>query len=282
MKNIIIPNQTTLEKAKKCIASGGAKNLHLVSDFDRTITKAFVDGEKVPSMISVLRDGNYLTEDYAAKAQSLFDKYHPIEIDPNISKKEKRKAMEEWWRTHFKLMVKSGLSKSDLLSIAKSKLIKLRKGVKELLELLNQNKIPIVFISSSGLGREMIEMILKRENCFSPYIHIVSNDFKWDIKGKAIAVKEPIIHLLNKEEVLLKSLPFYEKVAERKKVILLGDSLDDIDMVAGFPYECLIKIAFLSYGIEEQLPSYKKSYDVIILNDSSARFVLNLVREIIK
>lgn len=281
MKDIIIPNQEKLDEVKKEIAVGGANNLHFVSDFDRTVTRAFVDGEKVPSVISILRDGSYLSKDYAEKANKLFDKYHPIEIDPDISKEEKRRAMEEWWRTHFELLVKSGLSKNDLFNIAKSKLIKLRKGIKELLEFLDKNKIPLIFISSGGLGKEMIETILKRENCLFDNIFIVSNEFRWDEKGEAVAVKEPIIHLLNKEEVLLRNLPFYKEISSRKNVILMGDSMDDVDMVSGFPYKNLIKIVFLSYEIEKQLPSYKDVYDIIILNDGPVDFVLDLTKEII-
>ncbi|VAW11969.1 hypothetical protein MNBD_BACTEROID05-607, partial [hydrothermal vent metagenome] len=64
MKNVIIPNSDKLKKLKENIADGGAKKLHVLADFDRTLTTAFVDGERRPSIISVLRDGGYLTPDY--------------------------------------------------------------------------------------------------------------------------------------------------------------------------------------------------------------------------
>lgn len=95
MKDIVISNQGKLDKIKTAMTEDGAANLHVLADFDRTLTCAFVSGEEVPSAISVLRDGSYLTPDYAAKAQVLFNKYHPIEIDPKVSPEDKKKAMEE-------------------------------------------------------------------------------------------------------------------------------------------------------------------------------------------
>lgn len=36
------------------------------------------------------------------------------------------------------------------------------------------------------------------------------------------------------------------------------------------------------YRIEERLPSYKEIFDVVILNDSSLRFVVDLVKYIVE
>jgi hypothetical protein len=68
--------------------------MHVVSDFDRTLTKVFVNGKKIPSLISVIRDGNYLSSDYAEKAHALFNKYHLIETDTKIPLGEKKKAKQ--------------------------------------------------------------------------------------------------------------------------------------------------------------------------------------------
>mgnify|MGYP001614629085 FL=1 len=90
---ILITNTKELDKIKSKIAEEGTSKLHILADFDKTLTKAFVNGEKIPSVISVLRDGNYLTKDYSEKAHKLYEKYHPIEINPEISLEEKKKAM---------------------------------------------------------------------------------------------------------------------------------------------------------------------------------------------
>jgi cytosolic 5'-nucleotidase 3 len=111
MENIIIQNRDNFEELKERFKKDGAGKLHILADFDKTLTKAFVNEKKIPSLISVLRDENYLTPDYPAKANALYEKYHAIEINPNIPKQEKKEKMEEWWRLHFKLLIESGLKK---------------------------------------------------------------------------------------------------------------------------------------------------------------------------
>jgi len=89
MEDIIISQniQDTINTFKK----QGVDKLHVLADFDQTLTKSFINGKHVPSIISILRDNNYLTPDYPDKAKALYAKYHPIEIDPNVSLEEKRK-----------------------------------------------------------------------------------------------------------------------------------------------------------------------------------------------
>jgi cytosolic 5'-nucleotidase 3 len=45
-KNIIIPDEQSLEEKIKNISRDGKEKLHVIADFDRTLTKAFVNGEK--------------------------------------------------------------------------------------------------------------------------------------------------------------------------------------------------------------------------------------------
>ena len=126
---LIIPNSDNLEKLKSRIRKDGYQNLHILSDFDRTLTYGRINGIKTPSIISMLRDGNHLTKSYTEKARALFKKYNPIEINPNISLKEKKAAMKEWWETHNKLLVESGLFKSDLEDIVKNGHVKFREEI---------------------------------------------------------------------------------------------------------------------------------------------------------
>jgi cytosolic 5'-nucleotidase 3 len=280
-ENIITSNKEKLEKIKKTIAQGGADKLHILSDFDRTLTNAFVNGKSVPSLISILRDGNYLTPDYALKANQLYDKYHQIEIDPEISLGEKKKAMEEWWRAHFNLLIESGLNKEDLEKIARTEKIRLRSGFSEFADFLHLRGIPLIIISSSGLGSDNIAMYLEKEGKLYDNVHIVSNSYEWDESGKAIRVNEPIIHTMNKDETSVQDYPFFKEIKNRKNVLLLGDSLGDVGMVKGFDYDNLLKVGFLNEKIEERLKDYSLNYDLIILNDSSMDYLNQLLKEII-
>lgn len=280
MKQVIINNKG-LAKVKDEIRKGGAYQLHVLSDFDRTLTKAFVGGEKTPSIISELRSKNYISEVYSKKAHELFEKYHPIEIDLNISKKEKNEKMYEWWKKHFELLIKSGLNKTHLEKIIENGKIQFREGAGEFLDFIHEKNIPLVIISSAGLGKESISMFLKKQKKLYDNIHIISNEYKWGKNGNAVAIKEPIIHCLNKSEVSLQKLPIYKDLKKRKNVLLLGDSIDDIGMIEGFDYNNLIKIGFLNENTGENLEQYKKNFDILILYDGTFGYVNKLLKEIV-
>lgn len=282
MKNIVILNPEKLEKSKSTISEGGVDKLHVLADFDRTLTSAFIGGQSTPSIIAILRDGSYLTPDYAKKAHELYNKYHPIEIDPKIPIEKKKKAMNEWWEAHFDLLIKSGLNKKDLERIVESKKIKFRNKALELIDFLKAHNIPLVIMSSSGLGNDVISMILKKEGKLYDNVYIISNSHEWDENGNMIAARKPFIHSLNKDETSVRDFPAFETIKHRKNVLLLGDNLDDIGMIKGFDYDNLINIGFLNENVEENLEHYKKNYDVVILNDSSMDYVNKILKEMLK
>ncbi len=80
---VIINNLKSFEKKKKKIISDGAEAFHVVADFDKTLTKAFDDGNKTMTTSAVLRNYHYINEEYSKKAHELSEHYHPMEIDPN-------------------------------------------------------------------------------------------------------------------------------------------------------------------------------------------------------
>lgn len=59
------------------IKEAGHERLAVLIDFDKTLTKAYLNGKLFESIISVLREQNFLTDDYSEKAKALFAKYHP-------------------------------------------------------------------------------------------------------------------------------------------------------------------------------------------------------------
>lgn len=277
MENIIIPNPKKFEATKKKILQEGSRNFHVIADFDKTLTHAFTNRNKVMSIIAILRNKNYLTEDYPKKAYALFDEYHPIEINPNIQLKEKKKAMDKWWKEHFRLLIKSGLNLKDIEKLVDEGEIKLRKYVLEFIDFLYTKKIPLI-IMSAGLG-DAIKLFLEKEKRLYENVHIVSNFFEWENDGKAKSVKQPVIHSINKDEHSLEKLPIYTELQNRKNVLLLGDGLGDLGMITGFKFNNLISIGFLNDKVEENLSHFKKNFDVILTGDGDAKFIYDFVKE---
>jgi len=276
----IKPNPKELTKVINRIKKAGPEKLHVLADFDRTLTKAYVNGKIVASLISILRDYNYLTPEYSQKAEKLCRKYFPIELAPNISRGVKKEAMQEWWTKHLNLLIKSGLSKNEIKKAMFSGKVKLRKRATIFFKLLKKNRIPLIILSSTGLGSNSIKWYLQKEKMLTSNIYVIANEFEWNNNGKATGFKLPIIHSMNKDETILKKFPIHKKIKDRKNVILLGDSPADVDMITGFNYDNLIKIGFLNENIKKKTQAYKKAYNVIIPNDGPMDYINSLINKI--
>jgi len=266
-------NASAEEKIQQ-LKSGGASKLHILSDFDRTLTYPTLDGKKVPSLISLLRDNNFLTPDYPEKAHRLFNTYHAIEMDPTVLPEEKKEKMKEWWTKHFELLIASGLTKQDIQQAMSSRKARLRFGCDEFFNLLDKHQIPLIIMSSSGLGVDSIQMFLEAEKEMRKNISIISNQYVWDANGKATAVKEPIIHGMNKDETIVKDLPeIYARVENRTNVLLLGDNPSDLGMITGFPYTGLLTVGFSSE------PNH---FDLLLDVESSLNPIIKILKDVIQ
>lgn len=275
MERVYIPNKILLKDKLDKIKLDGIDSLHVVSDFDRTLTKYFFDNKKIPSAIALIREGRYLTKDYPKKAFQLFDKYHPIELDESLPYDYRCKKMKEWWETHEKLLVKSGMNKGVIDDILKKYPEVFREGALDFLDFLYEEKIPLL-IFSSGVGN-LIEGYLKKENRNYKNIHILSNTFRFNKKGFATGYKNKIIHIFNKSETEIRDKRYASSIAKRKNVILLGDSLSDLGMSSGIKHDLILKIGFLNEDIKSKLELYKSKFDVVITDDGTMNYVNKLL-----
>ena len=270
---IYYKNKENFDRLIEIFQADWNESIHILSDFDRTLTYHFVDGKKRPSIVSVLRSEGYLWEQYSKKAYELFDTYHPIEIDPNISIEVKKEKMLEWWTKHLELKVESKLHKDDISKVSNSWIIRLRKGVKELFWILNEKNIPLVIITANGLWVDSISSYLDYEKCNYKNIHIVWNQFEFGNDWFATGFKNAIVHVFNKDETALELfLEIHKKIENRKNVILLWDSLWDIGMIEWFKYKNLLKIWFLNDKQDELLEKYLENYDIVITWDTDIEF----------
>jgi len=275
MQNVIYSNKDDFSKKLENFKQDGLDSLYVVSDFDRTLTKAYIDNETVPSLISILRSEWILSEEYSKQAHALYDKYHPIETDPNIDVEEKVKYMEQWWVKHKKLLIKTWLKKEHILQAVKHKKLQLRDGVEEFLLFLKKHKIPLIIFSASGLWADSIKMFLKNRWIDFDNIFIISNEFIWDKDKNAIDFKKPVIHTFNKNEDVIDNFSSIQtKIKWKINTLLIWDSLWDANMVKKWN---VVKIWFLNDKVDELLEEYKKKYDVVVLNDGDFSFINKLL-----
>lgn len=270
--NITIPNPDHLEKTLNKIRADGPAKLHVLTDFDRTLTRAFDDsGHKFTSIFANLRREGYLDPEYVKTSIEHYEKYQPIEIDYSQSLEERAKYMREWWDAAHNAMIKYGVTKQLLNRICAEHPLIFREGAHDCFIKLTQMRVPMIIMSAAP--GDMIERYIKLFDRVYDNIHIIANWYDFDANGKMIGAREPVIHSLNKYEITLNHLPIFDEIKKRPNVILMGDGIDDTGMVVGFDYENLIKIGFYNQKTDEHLELYKQHFDVIITGDGSMEYV---------
>lgn len=275
MNNIIYSDKNRVEKIIENINNDGENNIYVLADFDRTLTYSLINWEKKPSLISVIRDNpKYLWKDYSNKANSFFNYYHSIEIDSNISIKEKSLKMTEWWNKHLSLLVDSWLNRKHIDSVVNSWIIKMRSWVIKFIDILDKKNIPLIILSANWLGWDSIIDYLKFNNLYSKNVEVISNKFVFDEEGKAVWYNKNVIHVFNKWEVVFHKFPQIEKkIKNKRNIILLWDSLWDPHMADWAHYDNILKIWFYNEDNEKNLEIYMKKYDILLTWDWDGDFL---------
>ena len=249
-------------------------NTYILIDFDKTITSC----ESADSWDAVANK-NIVPEGLRKEMYDLYKKYRPIEMDYNISKQEKLKAMETWYSQCMNLYYKYKLTKSQIEESIKLSNVKFRKGVKDLLISLHKQNIPVIILSA-GIGNT-IKQFLKDNNCFfNDTMYIISNFIEFDEKGN---VKEfdnsKMIHTLNK--TLNGHLPdeFERKIENKKYKILIGDLIEDIKMVDKTQLDTTLKIGILTKEMEneENLKLYRENFDIVLTEEENLEEIMQKV-----
>lgn len=246
--------------------SAGPEQVHVLADFDGTLTQEYVAGKKTPSLISILRDNpDYLSPVYSEQAHALHKQYSPFEKDTTLSLTERKARMQEWWTKHKQLLIDSGLRRQHLEDLANSGIIQWRPGAVEFLQLMSQHHVPVVILSASGLG-DVIPIYCQSHQADFPNIHYIVNRFIWDEQGRAKGYHQPMIHSLNKDETVVQDFStVYAAVQARTRVLLLGNNLGDLGMVEGFPATQTLSIGFLDQEESSRAPDFSGQFNHVVV-----------------
>ena len=183
--------------------------------------------------------------------------------------------MNEWYKKNIQTLKDFAITE-EIINYATSEcMMTFRDGAKDFLKSMYDKKIPIIIISA-GVGN-IIEQFLIRNNCYYSNILICSNFLEYE-NGVVCGVKDNnLINPLNKNEIYL-SKTISEKINNKNNLLLLGDSISDINMATNSSKKTVFKIGFLDENIEKRLSSFKENYDFVCINSTS----YNELREKIK
>jgi HAD superfamily hydrolase (TIGR01544 family) len=164
----------------------------------------------------------------------------------------------------------------DLEKMANQVNLELRPGVEDVLTSCRDSQVPFL-VFSAGIG-DIIDTILKEVNLYFENMHTVSNMMVFDDQGICVDFKEPLIHVFNKSEFQLETSPYFKLIQERANVILMGDSLGDLQMSNGVAHDLCLNIGFLNHDIKSLEAAYTSAFDVVIEGDANMKPVMEILR----
>lgn len=276
MTDIIIPNEKEFNEKLQKLILGGTDNLHVISDFDATLSKSFSSNNKSNTTFGKIQGSGLLGEEFERKSKELKDYYQPIEHSFDLSKEEKAKKMREWTVKAWDLIVKSKLNRSLINEINEKEKIEMRLGALDFVSGVTDINVP--FLIYSGGIKEIIDgALVERES-----MEILSNYFIFDDQGEISGWIPKLIDTSAKTGNYIKESPHFEKIKEKDHVIVMGDLVEDLRVLEGLEHELELRIGFLNRNVEENLEIFKEKFDVIIINDGPMTFVNDILKQITK
>ncbi|KAJ3063791.1 5'-nucleotidase, cytosolic III-like [Podochytrium sp. JEL0797] len=279
---IRIRNVAAVKAKMEQIQAGGIDKLHIISDFDMTMTRFWLNGARSPSTHAVLTRSHMVSEEFKKGTDELYKKYYPMEISTTLSFAEKYVAMEEWWTQAHDRIVQLKLSKHDLHEIVATTdaPVVFRDGIVEVIQECEKLGVPFL-VFSAGIY-DVIKEILEQNSMKPSNVHIVSNRMKFGPDDICNAFEEPMIHTFNKNEAGVHGKPYEAAIHARPNIILMGDSIGDLSMKEGVDHDASLTIGFLNHDIDVYLEKYLAAFDVVVLDDSPMSFVVDLLQAIIR
>jgi len=223
--------------------------------------------------MAILMHEKYIGAEAVVEGQRLFDKYRPIELDPNLSTADKYKLMQVWWKDSFDVLQKCGLKKDTLIEVCDSPLIQWRDHLLDFVRLLNEKQIPLIIFSASGFGELAIEYLLRKAGVWSENISILSNRMFFDQNNVFTRVELPIITIANKSGQLLVQQGLIEQNPARHNCLLIGDNLEDVKMSEGINFQNIYKVGFSSTNLDH----FKQKFDMVLSIDGNYREIIELL-----
>ncbi|CCG82912.1 protein of unknown function [Taphrina deformans PYCC 5710] len=270
--------------------SGGLEKLHIIADFDMTLTKHWIQSttstEPIRNLSShaVLERGPAVSEHFAQHTKQLSEHYYPFEIDTSLDIDTKTKLMIEWWSAAHQAMIDEKIKKSQIHAQAEAANMQFRSGLTELLDYTHTKKIPFL-VFSAGIA-DVIEELFRVGSLDRPNQAVISNHMEFPGEGEdapLVGFKEPLIHTLNKGEQALHGAPTItdtvkDALTRRRNVLLMGDSIGDAKMADGFEHDALLKVGFYNFGDEARRQEFRRTFDVIISGDGALDWVTALLK----
>ncbi|ORX60083.1 cytosolic 5'-nucleotidase 3-like protein [Piromyces finnis] len=276
-RNVEIKDFENVEKKILKIVLEGKNNVHIVSDFDMTITKYWHNGRKSPSSHDIITKSSTVSDEYHKKCEALKAKYYPIEISPDLTDDEKYPYIVDWYKNANQAILDEKIHKDDITTMCRENSVVFRPGIKDVFQTCRDKEIPFL-VFSAGV-QNVIQESLVQSDLLYENMKVVSNTMSFNEEtGICDKFVGQLYHVFNKNNFGLEGTEYEKKYKNRKNVIVCGDSLGDIKMADGAEHETCLSIGFLNLNKFKMLNKYMNTFDIVITDDGS----FDLVNEILR
>ncbi len=240
-----------------------AENLLVITDFDATLTTG--DSEQCHDLCGFSK---VMPEEFRSKFAPLLDWAANPDIDG-----------VEWWDRAHSLMVRYGVPKRQLIPrLVREAKMTPRPGALEMLRRLEELGIPVLIVSA-GLS-DVIEEFLRQHGALSENVTVCSNRLNYaaDMTPKSVS-PEPPITSFTKAYAYSSASSFFAQHSARKNLIVLGDSVTDVDASKNVPYDHCLSVGFLNSRPDGL--AHAKAFDAVVLGDHGSLLpVADLIDEV--
>ncbi|XP_012672310.1 cytosolic 5'-nucleotidase 3 [Clupea harengus] len=266
--SVRIGDPEKVDRILNAMRKAGPNTVQVISDFDMTLTRFAFNGKRCPTCHNILDNSKLISEECKEQLKELLNTYYPIEIDSTRSVEDKLPFMVEWWTKAHNLMVQQKIKKDLLATAVKESDAMLRDGYKGLFDHLKEQNIPLL-VFSAGIG-DVLEEVIRQAGVFYPNVKVISNYMDFDETGTLQAFKGELIHTYNKREGALLNTGLFEELNDRHNVLLMGDSLGDLNMADGVQnMDNILKIGYLNDKVDAWMETYLNSYDIVLVKDET-------------
>ena len=228
------------------------ENFYVLSDFDRTLTKA----NSISGWRALYYSG-LLGDDFTRRYDEIHDKNN------------------ETWEYRFKayidLLHEKNLDDELIKEAVRKTNLELRDDAKEFLQKMNNYNIPVIIISC--ILKNVIKEYLEFNKCYYDNIYIYSNNYAINGKGEK-DIYQVTPH--NKNQITF-SKKLNNIIATKDYSLLFGDIVDDVNMVSKDRLDKTITVGFLDKKIEENLEKYRTTFDIVLTDNASFKEIEDII-----
>lgn len=247
-------------------------------DFDGTITLKYdAQWNSLTSIMAILRQWDYLWDEYKLESQALFDHYYALELDPSHTPPQKIQIMDERRRKHYEVLRKYWLTKRHIQQAINSWALQIRPWTDALFEYIRESWSYAVIFSANGLWTIAIEMAAQKYDLPLDQYTIISNSHDWNEDGTMSTEHEPVITSANKHTIIAADYPpeLTKKLSTFTHWVVLGDSIWDLGMQQFSPLE---SVQTFWFAHPNQVDEFTQQFDHVLWERASFEEVINLLK----